>query len=153
MGVVKIEGKPVTVEDDVIKAGPDAVRAVLAANGFPMTENAQIQLPDEKNPSAPAIVTSRSTGNGQAPLRPQYAAALRRLREAPAYVNPAIKLAAECRRADVEGDDDFVERAHRTGELERAVSEGLREGRNIQRTMMLLGHTVPQSSEEPPVGF
>ena len=156
MAVIKVEGKEVTLDDDVVKAGKDAVRAVLAANGFVMTENAEIQLPDEKNPTAPAIVTSRSTGNGQEerrPLRPAYAAVLRQLRESPPHVNAAIRLAADCRRADAEGDDDFIERAHRTGELERAVSEGLREGRDIQRTMTMLGHTVPQSSEEAPVGF
>lgn len=55
MAEVKIEGKSVTLPDDVVKAGPDAIRAVLAANGFPAVEKAHIEIVGAKG-GAPAIV-------------------------------------------------------------------------------------------------
>ena len=66
MGIVKIEGKDVTVPDDVINAGAEAVRAVLAASGFPAVENADIQIESPARDGAPAIVRAspRSTGKG-----------------------------------------------------------------------------------------
>ena len=44
MAIVKIEGKEVTLPDDVVNAGHQAIRAVLSANGFPAVENADIQI-------------------------------------------------------------------------------------------------------------
>lgn len=72
MAVVKIEGKEITLPDDVVKAGDGAIRAVLAANGFPAVENAAIEIVGGKG-GAPAIVkvAPRSTGKGglSAPVR------------------------------------------------------------------------------------
>jgi hypothetical protein len=52
---VKIEGKEVTLPDDVVKAGQDAIRAVLSANGFPGAGEAHIEIVGGKE-GAPAIV-------------------------------------------------------------------------------------------------
>lgn len=156
MGVVKIEGKEITLPDDVIRAGDKAVRAVLAANGFPAVENADIQIVGGERQGAPATatVTPRSTGKGGTggaftPARD----VLETLLSAPEYLNPAIALASECRRAEAQGDDEFFERARRSGQVERAVSEGQREGRDVLKALKALGHVVPCSSDEVPEGF
>ena len=66
MAVVKIEGKEITLPDDVVKAGEIAIRAVLAANGYPAVENSDIRIVGGDKPGAPAmvIVSPRSTGKG-----------------------------------------------------------------------------------------
>src|ERR1051325_8040879 len=71
MATIKIEGKEVTLPDDVVKAGPDAIRAVLAANGFPAVEGAHIEIEGGKS-GAPAIVkvSPRAPGKGAASVTP-----------------------------------------------------------------------------------
>jgi hypothetical protein len=149
MAVVKIEGKEITLPDDVVKAGDKAIRAVLAANGFPAVENADIQIVGGKQ-GAPAIVnvSPRSTGKG-APADHF----LEKLAAAPEYVNPAIALAAAVWQAEAQGDTDFVERATRSGEVERAIEAGSREGREVIRALRDLGHVTPCSSKKVPIGF
>jgi hypothetical protein len=139
----------VTLPDDVVNAGHQAIRAVLSANGFPAVENADIQIEGGKK-GAPAIVSvsPRSTGKGAAPN-----GFIERLAAAAEYVNPAIKLAAEAYRAEAEGDAEFLDRAIRTGEVEVAVLEGTREGSRVVRGLISLGHAVPRSSKDVPVGF
>ena len=65
MATIKIEGKEVTLPDDVVKAGDGAIRAVLAANGFPAVEGAHIEIEGGKG-GAPAIVkvSPRAPGKG-----------------------------------------------------------------------------------------
>lgn len=65
MAVVEIEGKQITLPDDIVKAGDGAIRAMLASNGFPAVENADIKIIGGKQ-GAPAIVkvAPRSTGKG-----------------------------------------------------------------------------------------
>lgn len=149
MGVIRIEGKDVTIDDDVIKAGERAIRAVLGANGFPDIERARIQLPGVDNPGAPAIVTPRSTGKGG----PECGQFIRALHDAPEYINPAIKLAAEAMRAESDGDADFLDRALRSGALERAIADGSREGKDCLNALRSLGHASPMASTEVPLGF
>lgn len=55
MAIVKIEGKEITLPDEVVKAGKDAIRAVLVANGFPAADKANIEIEGGKG-GAPAIV-------------------------------------------------------------------------------------------------
>jgi hypothetical protein len=59
MGVVRIEGKPVTLDDVIIDAGPAAIRDALSVD-FPDIENADITVDAVEPASAPAVVTSRS---------------------------------------------------------------------------------------------
>jgi hypothetical protein len=69
MGIVKIEGKEVTLDDDVIRAGEEAVRQVLSASGFPAASVAKVKIDKPSKPGAPSIVTvsPRSTGKGASP--------------------------------------------------------------------------------------
>ena len=57
MGVVNVEGKTVTLDDEIIGAGTEAIRAALSVN-FPDIENARITV--DSPGRAPAIITSRS---------------------------------------------------------------------------------------------
>lgn len=147
--VFTIEGKPVPISRDVVNAGKDAVKAVLVASGFPAAAVADIQMPNERT-GAPAVVSPRSTGKGGDLAREHF---ITTLLAAPPYVNPAIALAAECLRAEGQGDEEFVERAHRTGALERAVHEGMREGRGVEKALQTLGRVAPCPSRTVPVGF
>jgi hypothetical protein len=147
MAIVKIEGKEITLPDDVVKAGDKAIRAVLAANGFPAVENADIQIVGGKG-GAPAVVkvAPRSTGKGRSDFIDSLVAAKE-------YVNPAIELAAQVWQAEAQGDSDFLPRAIRSGQVERAIAEGAREGREVVRVLKELGHVTPCSSKNVPVGF
>jgi len=65
MAVVEIEGKKITLPDDVVRAGDKAIRSVLAANGFPAIENAEIKIEGSKSGGAPSVIVSpRSTTKG-----------------------------------------------------------------------------------------
>jgi len=163
MATVQIEGKNVTLPDDVVKAGPDAIRAVLASNGFPGVEKAEIKIVGGKE-GAPAIVkvSPRAQDKGaDLELRSAECGVRSRgtedfidaLASAPEYVNPAIALAAEAFQAEAQGDVDFIERVVRSGQLERAVAEGEREGAEVMRLLAEMGHVVPGSSKTVPVGF
>lgn len=170
MAVVKIEGKEVTLDDDVVKAGDKAIRAVLAANGFPAVENAHIEIVGGKG-GAPAIVSvsPRSTGKGSSASLESVVSCgstviqarradpadefLAALEAAPDYINPAIDLAVRVLAAESQGDTELFIRAHRSGEVERAVAEGQREGRGVWQMLRALGFIVPTSSKRVPVGF
>ena len=69
MATVKIEGKNITLPDEVVKAGKQAIIAVLVANGFPNADKADIQIEGGKG-GAPAIVkvAPRSPGKGASSL-------------------------------------------------------------------------------------
>jgi Uma2 family endonuclease len=68
MAVLRIEGKEIMLPEDVVKGGEAAIRAVLAANGFPAIENADIKIVEGEGPGATTIVVvaKRSTGKGSA---------------------------------------------------------------------------------------
>lgn len=150
MAIVKVEGKSLTIPDEIVAAGKDAIRAALSVD-FPAVENAQIEIVQPDKPGSPITVgvTKRSTPKGCDALDHITAC----LAAAPAYVNPAIALSALVLRAEAEGDDEFVERAIRTGAIERAVTEGAREGADVHKGLRGLGHVVPCSSKTVPVGF
>lgn len=154
MAIVKVEGKEITLPDDLVKAGIPAIKAVLATNGFPAIENADIEIVGGAN-GAPAIVnvTPRSTGKGGPGAPSPYGGFVEALAKAPAYVNPAIALAVLVERAEREGDMEFLERAIKSGQLERAVMEGAHEGKRVWQALASLGHTKPVASKTVPVGF
>src|SRR5438309_10830820 len=68
MVVLRIEGKEIMLPEDVVKGGEAAIRAMLAANGFPAIENVDIKIVEGEGPVATAIVVvaKRSTGKGPA---------------------------------------------------------------------------------------
>jgi hypothetical protein len=161
MAIVKVEGKEVTLPDDVVKAGKAAIKALLAVNGFPAIENAHIEIAGGEN-GAPAIVnvTPRSTGKGGVVLiapdisaPSPYDSFLQALVNAPAYVNPAIALAAQIERAERDGDTQFVEQVIKSSRLERAVLEGLDEGTAVRNALSTLCRAKPEYSKTVPVGF
>jgi hypothetical protein len=59
MGVVRVEGKPVTLPDAIIDAGVEAIRDAVCVE-FPDVENAEITIDRVEDSRSPAIVTSRS---------------------------------------------------------------------------------------------
>jgi len=65
MGVVNIEGKPVTLDDAIIKAGPEAIKAALSVD-FPDVENAIITVVSggASGSAHTASVVKRGTGKG-----------------------------------------------------------------------------------------
>ena len=76
-----------------------------------------------------------------------------RLLAAPEYVNPTIALAFAAQRAELAGDSEFLERAARSGAVERAIREGQREGEASARALQGLGTATPAASRSVPVGF
>ena len=64
MGVIKIEGKSVTLDDAIIDAGIPAIRAALSVD-FPDVENAEIEVIGSRAPgvvrSATVALTARTT--------------------------------------------------------------------------------------------
>jgi len=75
------------------------------------------------------------------------------LASAPEHVNPAIGLALVAQRAELAGDTDFLSCTARSGAIERAISEGRREGEAVARTLNVLGKATPAASKSVPVGF
>lgn len=75
------------------------------------------------------------------------------LLNAPEYINPAIALATRLQQAEASGDTAAVDAAIKSGEVQRAIEEGEREGGAIQRALAMCGHSYPQPSKEVPVGF
>ena len=65
MGLIKIEGKDVSIDDDIINAGIPAIKAALSVD-FPDVENADIQIVTPARAGAPrtASVVKRGTGKG-----------------------------------------------------------------------------------------
>ena len=151
--VVKVEGKIVTVPDEIVALGKEAIRAALSVD-FPAIENAQIEI--VKEAGAPTIVTvsKRATPKGQAYTLPtEQALIVDLLTRTPAYVNPAIELASEVMSAEARGDREFFESLVRRGDVERAISESNREGQAVADALFKVGHAVPTTSLDVPVGF
>jgi len=81
------------------------------------------------------------------------AAFIESLIAAPNYINPAIDIASQSMAAESQGDLEFLERAVRTGAVERAIAEGAREGKACAIALGSLGRAIPQTSKTVPVGF
>jgi hypothetical protein len=153
VGVVRVEGKSVTLDQEIIDAGVETIRAALSVD-FPDIENAEIQIeaPSASSPVRTATVVKRGMGKGSG-LTHAQAYVVERLAAAPEYVNPACALAAEVLAAEAAGDLAACDRALSSGRLVRAVEEGEREGRACMRALGACGHGVPQPSKEVPEGF
>lgn len=159
MAVVYVDKKPVTLDDEIVGLGVDAVRAALAVD-FPGVENADIRIEQPKAAGAPATVTvskraaPKSAPEGQGdPLPAAVGRVLEALAAAPDYVNPAILMAAAVMQADARGDAEFLDRAARRGDVERAVAAGEREQRAVHKALAKLGHAKPTTSKFVPLGF
>lgn len=65
MGMVKIEGKEISLDDGIISAGIPAIKAALSVD-FPDVENADIEIVNPTRAGAPrtATVVKRGTGKG-----------------------------------------------------------------------------------------
>jgi hypothetical protein len=152
MGVVKIEGKPITLDDAIIDAGIPAIKAALSVD-FPDVENADIQIERPTRAGAPltASVVKRGTGKGSLSLAHRDVLAV--LDAAPEYINPAIALSVEVLRREAAGDTQFFDEAMRRGDVERAEAAGEREGRAVMHALAVCSGCQPEASEEVPVGF
>jgi hypothetical protein len=164
MAIVKIEGKSITVPDEIAALGKEAVRNLLSQE-FPAIENAQIEIVKEEGAPAVITVTKRATPKGQValtqallqpetrPMALEQSQLIDALRAAPPYVNPAIALTEDVMRAEMMGDREFFEAAARRGDVERAISESNNEGQAVADALFLIGHALPTTSDEVPVGF
>lgn len=156
MAIVHIEGKPVTLDDEIVKLGKEAVRAALSVD-FPGVENADIVIEGAKSSSAPATVTvsKRAAPKQNLPTRrvSPLMGVVEYLMSAEDYVNPAIAVAARCQQAELSGDTDFFDRVARSGEVEGAIADGEREARAVHKALAVLGHSKPTSSKNVPIGF
>jgi hypothetical protein len=161
MAVIKVNlggdhSKSFTVPDSLIKGRDPAVaeklvKKALAAH-VPNIDNAEIIIPEDKQDGAPMVVsvTERATTKGEAPRQTRV---LARLSAAPTHTSPAVALAQEVMSAEAHGDTEFIERAERRGDVERAISESERELREVDRACGSLGRAVPQASTQVPEGF
>jgi hypothetical protein len=159
MAVVKIEGKEVTLPDEIVALGKEAVRTALEAD-FPGAANADIQIEGKKGGGAPAVVTVSKRAAPKQNLPPlggkassPLARVIETLLAAPDYVNPAIEMAAACQSAETRGDKEFFDQMARHGEIERAIVEGERQAKAVHRALAVLGHSKPASSKTVPLGF
>lgn len=152
MAIVKIEGKTLTVPDELAAAGKDAIRAALSID-FPAVENAQIEIVEPKEKGAPSIITVTKRATPKGSPSPEFTHLADGLASLPEYVNPAVALAARAIRAELEGDTRFLDIAARSGAIERAVEEGHREGDEISKAIQSLAFLIPQTSKEVPIGF
>lgn len=159
MAVVYVDKKPITLDDEIVALGKEAVRMALAGD-FPGVENADIRIEEPKSAGAPATVTvSKRAAPKSAPrgqddlLSPAVARVLEDLAAAPDYVNPAILMAAAVMQADGRGDAEFLDRAARRGDVERAVAAGEREQKAVHKALAALGHAKPTTSKTVPLGF
>lgn len=65
MATIKVKGKRVFLDDEIVKAGPDVIRMALAAS-FPDAATMDFEVVKEQQAarvterSAPAVITSRS---------------------------------------------------------------------------------------------
>ncbi len=153
MGVVLIEGKPITLDDEIIKAGKQTIRDALWVD-FPDIELEDIEIQRSTAAGAPleATVVKRGQGKGQQPEESTDALTaqqdvIRVLDAAPAYINPAIALAAKALAAEAAGDQHFISKEIKSGRLERAVFTGEREGKAVRMALRSLatGRPVPST--------
>lgn len=65
MGLIKIEGKEIALDDGIISAGIPAIKAALSVD-FPDVENADIEIvnPSKSGGVRTATVVKRGTGKG-----------------------------------------------------------------------------------------
>src|SRR5947209_13852734 len=105
-GVVYVEGKSFTLDQEIINAGIPAIKAALAID-VPDIENAEITIDEPKTAGAvrTASVVKRGMGKG-AGLSFAQREVLAVLEEAPEHVNPAIKLSVELMAAEISGDKE-----------------------------------------------
>lgn len=158
MGTIKIEDKDLFVPDRIIDAGEEAILNLLASNGFPNVERADLKIEGRESPGAPAIVrvSPRSPGKSgpdSGITRSDYQRFIQALIDAPEYVNPAIDLAARLMRAEASADTELLDRVAATGQLEQAIADGAREGRLVVQALQSLGRVIPSESTTVPVGF
>jgi aminoglycoside phosphotransferase (APT) family kinase protein len=158
MAVVTIDGKQVTLPDEIVELGKEAVRAALEID-FPGAANADIRIEGAKG-SAPATVkvSKRAAPKQNLPQKIKaapswYERMILALLDAPDYVNPAIALAYQCQQAETRGDTEFFDQMVRRGVVERAINEGEREARAVHQALGILGHSKPTSSRTVPLGF
>jgi hypothetical protein len=155
MGVVKIEGKELTLPDNIIDLGIDAVRDALSED-FPDIENADVEIVRPRAAGQPvtATVVKRGTHKGQWESFPRaQREVLNALDRARPHVNPAIALAVEVLQHEAAGDTRFFDELVRTGRLERAEAAGEREGRAVQRALETCSTCQPIPADDIPVGF
>jgi hypothetical protein len=156
MGVVLIEGKPITLDDEIIKAGKQTIRDALWVD-FPDIEIEDIEIQRSTAAGAPleATVVKRGQGKGQVEddllLAQQHV--IRALEHAPEFINPAIALAAKVMAAEARGDYEFYRTAFKGGLVERAVAGGEREGRAVVHALKSLASGKPSASVSVPEGF
>jgi hypothetical protein len=162
MAVIKVKldenhSKSFTLPDSIIKGRPREVAEKLVRKALaphvPNIDNAEIEIPEDKKDGAPLVVsvTERATTKGSG--NPCQARVLAVLAAAPAYTSPAVALALEAQQAEEQGDMEFVERAERSGDLERAIAESNRELRDCDRVLQFLGLAIPKPSIYVPEGF
>jgi hypothetical protein len=75
------------------------------------------------------------------------------LMNAPEFVNPAIRLAAEVLQLEAKGHRDDVEKLLRSVEVEKAIIAGERETNAVMASLAACGHSVPVPSNRVPTGF
>lgn len=153
MAVLIIDGKDMPFPDDIAEKGVEPCRDVLVASGYPGAAVAHIEIKGGGASGAPLVITATKRPMGKAAPAGQYDEFLETIMHAREYVNPAIALAHQVEIAERDGDSEFFERIVRSGQLERAVSEGGREGKDVQLALQALGHATPISSKMIPVGF
>lgn len=153
MGVINIEGKSITLDDRIIDAGMEAIKAALSVD-FPDVENADITIERPAHVGAPRVasVTKRGTGLGNIPAK-AFAEIIEHFERAPEYVNPALALAEEIRLAEAQGNLDVTRKAAASGALARAIDAGEREGAAVQRALAIVGKIPPSPLNEVPEGF
>lgn len=151
MAIVNIDGKTITLPDEIARS-EKLVKAAIAPH-YPGVENAQIQIAEPATAGGPVVVTvtKRATPKGSLSATQQQIVA--NLTNRPPYGSPAIALAREAMRAEAMGDMQFLDAAVRRGEVERAISEAIREGAAVRNALRALGHSVPVASTSVPVGF
>ena len=153
MGVIKIEGKSVALDDSIIDGGIQAIKLALMVD-FPDIENADIEIVGSRAPGVArsATVVKRGTGKG-AQLLSVTEEIISSLLATPEYINPAIELAVEVQELETSGHREDVDKLLRSPAVEKAIVAGEREGRAVLRSLAACGHAPPVASKKVPVGF
>lgn len=153
-GVVHVDGKSFTLDQEIIDAGVPAIKAALAVD-VPDIENAEIVLDEPKQAGAPrtATIVKRGMGKGSSGLSPAQTHALDVLGRAPEHENPAIGLAKRLQAAELAGDSNAFDEALRSGELERAVAAGEREGVAVHAALGAISAAMPVPASAEQEGF
>jgi hypothetical protein len=149
-----VDGKSFTLDQEIIDAGVPAIKAALAVD-VPDIENAEIVIDEPKQAGAPrtATIVKRGMGKGSSDLSPAQRHVLDVLARAPAHENPAIGLAKRLQAAELAGDSGAFDEALRSGELERAVASGEREGVAVHAALAQLSAAMPVPAAAEQEGF